>query len=172
MALVGVVASLVVAMSGSGAGAGSPDDAVQQFADAISDEDIVAAITMLPPSEVGSVHELYEPLIELLVRNGELDKDGNPLQGVDIEISDLELETENLADGIAKVRITGGRVTVDVVVDELDEQIRQDSPYMDDVHEEFDLADLDGLIDEANAELEGFEAESATARAGCRACSS
>jgi hypothetical protein len=160
VALFGVVASLVVAMSGSGAGAGSPEDAVRQFAGAVSDEDIVSAITMMPPSEVGSVHELYEPVIELLVRNDALDEDGNPLQGVDIEIADLQLETEDLADGITKVRITGGRVTLDIVAAELDEQIRQGSPYMEDVHEELDLADLDSLVAEANAELESLGADS------------
>jgi hypothetical protein len=149
VALVAVAGSLTVALSGSGAGAGSPDEAVEQFAAAVSDEDVVGAITMLPPSEVGSAHELYEPLVQLLVKNGELAGD-NPLAGVDIEITDLDLETQSLADGVGKVYLRGGKVTVDVDADSVDAAQRDG---VESTHEEFDLADAQDAIDQANDEL-------------------
>jgi hypothetical protein len=155
VALVGVVASLTVALSGSGAGAGSPEEAVEQFAAAVSDEDIVGAITMMPPSEVGSAHELYDPLIQLLVKNGELSAAGEPLAGVDIEITDLELENVDLAEGIGKVYLRGGTVTVDVTASDVDPVLRENG-MVEDTHEEFDIADAQQAIDEANSELGSF----------------
>jgi hypothetical protein len=153
VALAGVVASLAVALSGSGAGAESPEDAVRQFAAAVSDEDVVGALTMLPPSEVGSVHELYEPLVKLLVKTGELGPDGEPLAGVDIEITDLELETLDLAGGIGKVYVRGGKVTVDVTAAEADPVLREQG-MIEDSHEEFDFAtDGQQVIDDANGTL-------------------
>jgi hypothetical protein len=158
VALVAVAGSLTVALSGSGAGADSPEEAVQDFAAAVSDEDVVGAITMMPPSEVGSAHELYEPLIELLVKNGELSPAGQPLAGVDIEITGLELESERIADGVGKVYLRGGLVTVDVTADQVDPVLRENGT-VEDTHEEFDLADAQQAIDEANGELSGLGEE-------------
>jgi hypothetical protein len=153
-----VAGSLTVALSGSGAGAGSPEEAVEDFAAAVSDEDVVGAITMMPPSEVGSAHELYEPLIELLVKNGELSPAGKPLAGVDIEITGLELESQQLADGVGKVYLRGGTVTVDVTASEVDPVLREGG-MVEDTHEEFDLADAQQAIDDANSELGGLADE-------------
>jgi hypothetical protein len=157
LALVGVVGSLTVALSGSGAGSGDPHGAVEAFADAVSDEDVVAAVLTMTPTEVGSAHELYDPLIELLVRNGELA--GSPLAGVNIEIEGLELETVTLHEDVAKVYLRGGTITLDVVAAEIDPVLRERSPLGEDLHEEIDIAELQTVIDDANAELGSFAAE-------------
>ena len=157
LALVGVVGSLTVALSGSGAGSGDPDGAVEAFADAVSDEDVVAAVLTMTPTEVGSAHELYDPLIELLVRNGELA--GSPLAGVDIEIEGLELETVSLHEDVAKVYLRGGTITLDVAADEIDPVLQERSPLLEDLHQVVDIADLQTQIDEANEELGSFADE-------------
>ena len=59
-ALVGVGALAVTAMFGSG-GAGSPEGAVRQLADAVSHKDPLAAVDVLVPTEVRSMRADVEP---------------------------------------------------------------------------------------------------------------
>lgn len=124
VALVGVVAAALGTMLGGSGGAGDPEGAVRQFLDAAAQEDILAAMRLLPPSEVGSAPELYGLVVRVLQKNDQLGPKGAPLAGVDVRIDDLELSTTTLADRVGRVEITGGTLEVRVDASGVDPRIR------------------------------------------------
>jgi hypothetical protein len=152
LALMGIAASLAVALTGSGAGASSPEDAVRQFTAAVSDEDIVAAVALMPPSEVGSAHELYDLVIKVLQKNDALSSKGNPAAGIDLDVRDLELETQSLHEDVGKVFLRAGNFGVDVRADELDPKLRSqgDGVDLEDVHESITVDDIEAGLQSAD----------------------
>jgi hypothetical protein len=106
-ALVGVGVLAVTAMFGSG-GAGSPEGAVRQLASAVNNKDALAAVDVLVPSEVRSMRESVKHATERAEELHIVNEAGKPLAGVDLSVAQLELTTEPLADGYAKVIITSG----------------------------------------------------------------
>jgi hypothetical protein len=109
-ALVGVGALAVTAMFGSG-GAGSPEGAVRQLADAVSNKDALAAVDVLVPSEVRSMRESVKNVTDRAAELKIVDEASKPLEGVDLSVDHLALRTEPLADGYAKVIITSGEIS-------------------------------------------------------------
>lgn len=109
-ALVGVGALAISAMFGNG-GAGSPEGAVRQLADAITHKDALAAVDVLVPSEVRSMRETVEHLTQRAAELRIVDEASQPLAGVDLSVDHLELTTESLADGYAKVVVTSGEIS-------------------------------------------------------------
>jgi hypothetical protein len=109
-ALVGVGALAVTAMFGSG-GAGSPEGAVRQLADAVSNKDALAAVDVLVPSEVRSMRQSVKNATERAAELQIVDEASKPLEGVDLSVDHLALRTEPLADGYAKVIITSGEIS-------------------------------------------------------------
>jgi hypothetical protein len=106
-ALVGVGALAITAMFGSG-GAGSPEGAVRQLAAAVNNKDALAAVDVLVPSEVRSMRESVKHVTERAAALHIVNEASKPLAGVDLSVDHLELRTEPLADGYAKVIITSG----------------------------------------------------------------
>lgn len=103
--LVGAFA--VSAIVGSG-GAGSAESAVRQLADAVSHEDALTAADVLAPDEVRSLHGTLDHAARKasdlqLVQNASA-----PLAGVDFNVDGLDLSTQSLGDGYAKVTIDAG----------------------------------------------------------------
>jgi len=109
-ALIGVGALAVTAMFGSG-GAGSPEAAVRQLADAVSHKDALAAVDVLVPSEVRSMRETVKHATERAAELHIVNEASKPFEGVDLSVDHLELRTEPLADGYAKVVITSGEIS-------------------------------------------------------------
>jgi hypothetical protein len=110
-ALVLVGAFAVSAVVGSGGGAGSPESAVRQLADAISHEDPLAAADVLAPDEV---HSLSSTLSDAEKKAADLQlvrTAGAPLAGVDFNVSGLKLTTDSLGDGYAEVTVDAGTFT-------------------------------------------------------------
>lgn len=158
VAVVALAAAAASAVLGDGTGADSPDEAVLSLAEAVSNEDVVAMFTALSPPEVGSAAELYPRVVALAQREGALQGD-NPLAGVDVTITDLRVEVEQLHPDVAKVRLVDG--TIRLVVDPalVDPALRDDTEAID---ESFAFADLDeraaATIDEfAGADEYGFD---------------
>ena len=106
-ALLGVGVLAVTAMFGSG-GAGSPEGAVRQLADAVSHKDPLAAVDVLVPSEVRSMRETVKHITKRAADLKIVDNASAPLAGVDLSVDHLQLSTENLADGYAKVTVISG----------------------------------------------------------------
>jgi hypothetical protein len=109
-ALVGVTALAVTAMFGSG-GADSPEGAVRQLADAITHKDPLAAVDVLVPSEVRSLRETVHAATQRAADLKIVNEASQPLAGVDLSVDHLQLSSESLADGYAKVTITSGEIS-------------------------------------------------------------
>src|SRR6478672_8855064 len=87
-ALIGVGALAVTAMFGSG-GAGSPEGAVRQLADAVSNKDALAAVDVLVPSEVHSMRESVKNVTDRAAELKIVDEASKPLEGVDLSVDHL-----------------------------------------------------------------------------------
>jgi hypothetical protein len=106
-ALVLVGAFAVSAVVGSG-GAGSAEAAVRRLADAVSHEDPLAAADVLAPEEVRSLHGTIDSAAKRAQELSLVQTASAPLAGVDFNIEGLNLSTESLGDGYAKVTIDAG----------------------------------------------------------------
>jgi hypothetical protein len=109
-ALVLVGAFAVSAVVGSG-GAGSAEAAVRRLADAVSHEDPLAAADVLAPDEVRSLHGTLDAAAKKAADLQLVQTASAPLSGVDFNIDGLNLSTESLGDGYAKVTIDAGTFT-------------------------------------------------------------
>ena len=100
----------VASLTGSD-GAGSPEAAVEDLFAAISEEDAIGVLQALAPSE----REVLVPLLQrfaaeldrLEVSSDELDLQG--LDGVDLDLSELQLATQPLSDDYAVVEVRSAR---------------------------------------------------------------
>ncbi|MDQ1457501.1 MAG: hypothetical protein QOH28_3121 [Actinomycetota bacterium] len=108
LVLVGTFA--VSAVVGSG-GAGSAEAAVRRLADAVSHEDILAAADVLAPEEVRSLHGTLDHAARKAAELQLVQTASAPLAGVDFNIHGLNLSTESLGNGYAKVTIDAGTFT-------------------------------------------------------------
>ena len=113
-ALVGAVGITTVALNGAGSGgAGTPNEAVLLFVEAVEREDLLGMIDVVDPAEV--------PALRAAVQDGsseakrvQLLGDGFDLSGVDgvdVAVADLTLETEQFSNGVAVVTASGGVIT-------------------------------------------------------------
>ncbi len=109
-ALVGVGALAVTALFGSG-GAGSPEAAVRQLADAVEHKDPLAAVDVLEPTEVRSMRETIKHVTRRAADLKIVDDASQPLAGVDLSVDHLELSAVDVADGYAKVTIASGTLS-------------------------------------------------------------
>jgi hypothetical protein len=110
-ALVGAgTLAFVVSGRNAVAGAASPDAAVTGLVTALRNEDILGAIDLLDPAEVAAIRPALDRARDTAEQVGvisdelSLDK----LQGLDIEVTDLQLSTEELAPDLAVVTPTSG----------------------------------------------------------------
>ena len=99
----------VVNLRATPSGAASPEAAVEQFFDAIGDEDLIGVLEMLDPGErsvlVPFVRRLSSELDRLELTSG-LDPDD--VDGVDIEVEGLRVVPQELGPGVAEVAVTAG----------------------------------------------------------------
>jgi hypothetical protein len=119
-ALVGTLVFRSVSQSG---GAGSPEAAVQQLADAVAAEDPLAAIAALDPREVRTLGQFYKDAQTKSEKLG-LTKEDKAFGGVDLRFEDLEYEVEELGDDVAKVTVTDGSLRYDVETEDFGPMVR------------------------------------------------
>ena len=95
------------------AGSPTPEAAVERLLSAVGDEDVIGVLEALDPAERpvlrSGLEELSGELRRLGIASDDLDL--GALRGVDVEFEGLAMETEELAAGLAAVRLTGGTVT-------------------------------------------------------------
>jgi hypothetical protein len=98
--------------AGNDGGAATPEEAVLTFASAVEHEDLLGAIDMTLPEEVGELRAAVDSITSDATRVGLLAGgfDASGVQGVDVSVDDLALDTEFLDGGLAKVTATGGTV--------------------------------------------------------------
>ena len=105
LALVGGVAGSAL-IFGSG-GASSPTEAVENLATAISNEDMVGALTTMVPEEVRSLPSVYQSALSKAKAVG-ISPSDKTVAGVDLSVDGLALRSEELSPTVAKVFVTGG----------------------------------------------------------------
>jgi hypothetical protein len=115
IAATGTLTLLMVSMLAVGAflgsgGANSPEGAVRKLADAISHEDPLAAADVMAPSEVQSLHGTLDAASKRAAELALVKQAGAPLSGLDFNVDDLTMTTEQLGENHAKVRIQGGAI--------------------------------------------------------------
>ncbi|MBI4728493.1 MAG: hypothetical protein HY775_03210 [Acidobacteria bacterium] len=113
--IVGVVAMAIAGLFAfrslrSAEGANSPEDAVRHLFEAVAAEDVLATLEALAPEErdllKGRVVEIGRELGRLGVLAGGLDL--SRIAGLDASFEGLRFSSEEVADGLAGVRIVGG----------------------------------------------------------------
>jgi hypothetical protein len=107
----GIVGAVLVAKDGGG---NSPEDAVRKLATAAQQRDGIGVIEALLPSERDAVRTPVNNIVTELKRLQVIKQDADlrHIPGVDTTITGLTLSTQTLADNVADVSVTGGKVTV------------------------------------------------------------
>jgi hypothetical protein len=148
---------------GDEAGAASPEEAATQLIRAFNDADVIGLIELLPPGEREALLDITGELTGEGERLGLIDEtfrlDGIP--GVTIEITDPELEVEELGDGLARVSVVDGEALVAVDGDLL---AGTAGPVADDIADANDTevevddseetVDIGDLVEEAEEEAD------------------
>jgi hypothetical protein len=143
MLLVGMLA--MSALVGSG-GAGSPEAAVRQLANAVSHEDPLAAADVLAPNELRTLHATVDKAQRKAAEKDLVESAGAPLAGIDFSVDDVELTTTELADGFAKVTVTGGRFRASTTKADFSPLMQKALRDSEDESGEIDLANTDGEL--------------------------
>lgn len=104
-------------------GAKSPEAAVQQLADAIDSEDPAGVALALAPDEVRGLGDVVDAVETQAKKSGFTGKKST-YGGVDIEVDDLELDTEELGPDAARVTIRRGEIGYRTKGSELAEPVR------------------------------------------------
>lgn len=114
VALVGA-GSLAFVVSGRNdvAGADSPDAAVSEMVAAIENSDVLGVIDLLDPAEVPALRAALDRGRSTAEQIGAIRSDLSldKLQGLDIDVADLSLSTEELAPDLAVVTPVSGSIT-------------------------------------------------------------
>ncbi len=110
VALVVVVVLLVKGLTGASGGAGSPTAAIRQLAAAAQADDPAAAIALVDPGEARTLGTLYTQARDAVRASGADGASGGALSGTHVSIHGLQLHEEQLGSGVARVRITGGKI--------------------------------------------------------------
>ena len=93
-------------------GAATPEEAASSFVSAMEHEDLLGVIDVTLPEEVGELRSAVDSITTDATRAGLLDNNFNVsgVQGVDVSVDGLRLDTEFLEGGLAKVNATSGTV--------------------------------------------------------------
>ncbi len=94
----------------------TPEEAVGEFFQALSDEDVLGVLATLDPGERDAlaqpVQDLFDELERLEVLDGSFDP--SAVGGVDLNFDGMTYEQEPVRDDLARVRILGGQVSYTV----------------------------------------------------------
>lgn len=107
-------------------GAASPEAAVTQLVEGIAGKDIVSVYGVMSPAEVSQVSTGYDLFLRHM---DDVDDDAARetldayLDAMDLELTDLALDVEELEDGLAKVTITDGSLEIDADADKLGDAV-------------------------------------------------
>jgi hypothetical protein len=142
-ALLGIGGYATLATQGGGGGADSPRAAVQQLADALGEEDALAALDVLAPKEIASLQASLDAAANKAEEFDLVEDATDPFRGFDLDVQGLELQVEAVADGLAKVSATSGAVDAAVDPDRLAGGVRDRlEPGTEPASGRLELADL------------------------------
>jgi hypothetical protein len=127
--------SLIRSVSGSGAGASSPEAAVQQLVAAVDREDPLGAVDIIVPDEVGALRAVAERL-QRRAGDAGFTGGGKAFAGVELAIGNPAFQVEELSDDVAKVVVTSGTLSVALDPTKAAARVR---PLLERVSERVDL---------------------------------
>ncbi len=104
-------------------GAGSPEGAVENLMTALAEQDPVAALAMISPAEVEGMDDIYDAARDRAEDEDLITGDGIT-EALEIELTDLEYDVDELGDDIARVELTGGRYEVSWDPDKLPDRLQ------------------------------------------------
>jgi hypothetical protein len=116
LGLVGGAVFFVRSVGSPSSGAKTPEAAVQNLFDALSNEDALGVLESLEPAERDALTGRIQTITRELGRLGILreDIDLGDISGVDLNFTGLKFSTESLASGFSYVKLTAGRSTYSV----------------------------------------------------------
>ena len=115
-----VVAGAFAAVSLTGNDDNAPTDPVRAMFDAAQRGDAIGVLEQLDPGERDALRGPLTDLTEQLNRLGVLkDASLSHISGVDLKITDLQLEATTVRDGLAEVHLTGGKSAYTIDPDKL-----------------------------------------------------
>ncbi len=109
---------VVRAVTGGSGGAGSPEAAAEDLAAALEAEDPVAALATMNPDEVEALGDVYESAADRATALG-FAPDEDALGGVDLALSGVTYQVDELGPDVSRVTISGGSADISVTRDEL-----------------------------------------------------
>lgn len=104
-------------------GAATPEEAATQMIEGIAAKDLVSVYGVTSPTEISQLTTAAD-LFDARMPDGDdvgdlTDAYKDYLDALDLTLEDLEVSSEDLGDGLAKVSITSGSLTVDADADKL-----------------------------------------------------
>jgi hypothetical protein len=123
-ALLGVTFVAISAIGDRG-GASSPEAAVRDLAKAVEAEDPLAAVDVLAPEEVRTLRATVDAASRQAQDIKLVEQASAPFAGVDVRVDDLQLASEQLADGYVKVHLTNGTISARVHRDQVSPFVRK-----------------------------------------------
>jgi hypothetical protein len=152
VALAGAGVFAFQSFTGDERGAASPEEAATRLADAVADEDVLGVVDLLPEGERDLLRDITTQARDEYQRLGVLSDtfslDG--FQGVDIVAEDIEVDVDEITEGLAVVTITDGSFSVEVDGDEL---VGNLGDVVETIAEERDVEiEVDDVEEEADAD--------------------
>lgn len=120
VAVLGGGLAFAVTQAGGG-GASSPEAAARELFAAISDEDLIGVMDVLPAGERRAFQQPIEAMGEELSRLGVL-ADGldlSSLAGIDLAFDEMEFTSVEIGEGVAAVSVASGTFSIELAPDEL-----------------------------------------------------
>ncbi len=146
LAVAAIAVVVVRAVTGDGGGASSPEAAVEDLATALDEEDPVAALAAMDPDEVEALGDVYEAAAARAQDIG-FAPGTAALGGVDIALSGVTYDVEELGDGVSKVTVSGGEADLAVDAGGLGDQTEAVLERRAELDEEGADADVDGTLE-------------------------
>jgi hypothetical protein len=134
-----LVGGLVARSATASTGASSAQAAANRAINAIRNEDPVALASMLAPDELHDVTGIMKTASQKGKSFNLTKSMAHPFAGIDLNIVNPQTHIETLADGYAKVELTGGTFTYDVNPAKLTPTLRNDLTPDAKLHGSYDL---------------------------------
>lgn len=124
-------------------GAGSPEEAVEKLITASASQDPLAVLDVIAPAEVEGLGDLIAQAKDRAEDEGLVGEE-QLSDAVEVEITDLEFEVDELGDDLARVAVVDGEYDVSWDPDDLPERL---SFLEDESDEESESGDLSEVLD-------------------------
>ena len=123
-ALLGVGGYAIAGVQSTGTGADSPQAAVQQLANTIDHQDALAAVATLDPSEISTLQSSVSSAEHKAKQAKLVKSSGSPFAGINLSVDGLHTSVTTLADGVAKVTLSGS-ISASVEAGKLSEALQR-----------------------------------------------